>query len=106
MARTPTGTRRFRNAVKAAGLDSVAITPHVMRHTAVTKLVQSGADLATVQRISGHKTLSMVMRNTHVHGQHIDQAIGAIGRGLPEPSGNKISGAVTLNLHARQRKQP
>jgi site-specific recombinase XerD len=38
--------------VKAAGLDPELITPHVMRHTAITKLVQAGADLPTIQRIS------------------------------------------------------
>ena len=54
-----------------------------MRHTAITKLVQAGVDIPTIQRISGHKTVAMVLRYTHVHGQHIDQAIKAIGRGLP-----------------------
>jgi site-specific recombinase XerD len=52
-----------------------------MRHTAITRLVQSGADLPTIRRISGHKTRAMVLRYTHVHGQHIDRAIAAIGRG-------------------------
>jgi site-specific recombinase XerD len=51
------------------------VTPHVMRHTAITKLVQAGVDLPTVQRVSGHKTLAMVLRYTHVHGRHIDDPI-------------------------------
>lgn len=50
----------FRNAVVRAGLDPRIVTPHVMRHTAITKLVQAGVDLPTIQRISGHKTLAMV----------------------------------------------
>jgi integrase len=70
----------FRAAVIAAGLDPEKITPHTMRHTAITNLVQAGVDLPTVQRISGHKTLTMVLRYAHVHGRHIDQAIRAIGR--------------------------
>jgi site-specific recombinase XerD len=37
--------RPFSDAVKAAGLDPKLITPHVMRHTAITKLVQAGVDL-------------------------------------------------------------
>jgi hypothetical protein len=69
----------FREAVKAAGLDPETITPHVMRHTAITKLVQAGVDLPTVQRISGHRSITMVLRYTHVHGQHIDLAIQALG---------------------------
>ena len=92
-------SKPFRRVVKAAGLDPKTVTPHVMRHTAITKLVQAGVDLPTVQRISGHKTLAMVQRYTHVHGQHIDRAIRAIGRGLPELPANKIHGTVTPKLH-------
>jgi integrase len=89
----------FRNAVLRAGLDPRIVTPHVMRHTAITKLVQSGVDLPTIQSISGHKTLAMVLRYTHVHGTHVAKAIAAIGRGLPEPRANKIPGTVTQGLH-------
>lgn len=74
----------FTNAVLAAGLDPDLITPHVLRHTAITKLVQAGVDLPTIQRISGHKTISMVLRYTHVHGDHIDAAISALGGTLSE----------------------
>jgi hypothetical protein len=125
----------FRDAVKAAGLDPELITPHVMRHTAITKLVQAGVDLPTVQRISGHKTLAMVLRYAHVHGRHIDQAIQALGRKLPERPvndarvnvssfdiilsrsdsrartipqhpANKAASAITQELHTRPRRRP
>jgi integrase len=78
----------FRRAVQRTGLDDKLITPHVMRHTAITNLVKAGVDLPTIQRISGHKTLAMVLRYTHVHADHIDQAIGNIGRSLPEHDQN------------------
>ncbi|MCE8525709.1 tyrosine-type recombinase/integrase [Ruegeria pomeroyi] len=51
------------------------MTPHTLRHTAVTHLVQAGVDLPTVQRISGHKTLSMVARYAHQSGSHIEAAM-------------------------------
>jgi site-specific recombinase XerD len=79
----------FRRAVIAAELDAVSITPHVMRHTAITNLVKAGVDLPTIQKISGHKTLAMVLRYTHVHGTHIDEAIKSIGRSVPEHPVNK-----------------
>jgi integrase len=91
--------RPFRDAVVAAGLDPALITPHVMRHTAITKLVQAGVDLPTIQRISGHKAVAMVLRYAHVHGQHIDQAIRAIGRTLPELSKNETGRMITQELH-------
>ena len=91
----------FDDAVARAGLDPLLVTPHVMRHTAITKLVQAGVDIPTIQRISGHKTVAMVLRYVHVHGQHVDRAIRAIGRTLPEPQGNGRSRTVTQELHTR-----
>jgi integrase len=70
-----------------------------MRHTAITALVKAGVDLPTIQRISGHKTLTMVLRYTHVHGDHIDRAIRAIGRTIPEPAPNESENAITHELH-------
>jgi integrase len=94
----------FRRAAIRATLDPKIVTPHVMRHTAITKLVQFGVDLPTIQSISGHKTLAMVLRYTHVHGSHIDKAIAAIGRDLPEPRANKTAGTATQILHNASSK--
>jgi integrase len=91
----------FDDAVARAGLDPLLVMPHVMRHTAITKLVQAGVDIPTIQRISGHKTLAMVLRYVHVHSQHVDRAICAIGRTLPELQGNGNSRTVTQELHTR-----
>jgi len=96
--------RPFQRAVIRAGLDSRKVTPHVMRHTAITNLVQSGVDLPTIQQISGHKTLAMVLRYTHVHGRHIDQAVRALGRKLPEPRTNKVPDTVTQELHTPPKR--
>lgn len=65
----------FRRVVAAAGLDPLEVNRHVLRHTAITHLVQAGVDLPTVQRISGHKTLAMVARYSHQSGQHIAAAM-------------------------------
>ena len=97
--------RPFEEAVIRAGLDPVAVTPHVMRHTAITKLVQAGVDLPTIQRISGHKTLAMVLRYTHVHGRHIDDAIRALGRTVPKQPMNESASVVTQELHTRPRRK-
>jgi integrase len=96
----------FRDAVVRVGLDPKLVTPHVMRHTAITALVRAGVDLPTIQKISGHKTLAMVLRYAHVHGQHIDRAIEAIGRTLPELPANKTSRPITQQLHRHPRGEP
>jgi integrase len=93
---TLTGHRRdmrdaFARCVKAAGMDPRQCTPHVMRHTAITRLVKAGVDLLTVKRISGHKTTAMVEHYTHIHGAHIDDALNALDTAFP--------GAVTPELH-------
>ncbi|RCW65166.1 tyrosine-type recombinase/integrase [Pseudorhodoferax soli] len=65
----------FRTAATAAGLDPAQVVRHTLRHTAVSHLVQSGVDLPTVKRISGHKTLQMVERYAHQDGEHIQAAM-------------------------------
>jgi len=65
----------FQRVVKNAELDPKQITPHTLRHTAITHLVQAGVDLPTVKRISGHKTLIMVERYCHQNGEHIQTAM-------------------------------
>lgn len=65
----------FRQAAIDAGLDPAQVVRHTLRHTAVSHLVQSGVDLPTVKRISGHKTLQMVERYAHQNGEHIRAAM-------------------------------
>ncbi|MXO60299.1 tyrosine-type recombinase/integrase [Altererythrobacter salegens] len=65
-------------SVVRAGLDPEKVTPHVMRHTGITRLVKARVHLPTIQRISGHKTLAMVMRYVHLEDNQIDDAIAAI----------------------------
>jgi len=84
--------KAFQRAVIAAGLQPNEVTPHVMRHTAITRLVKAGVDLPTIQRISGHKTLAMVLRYVHIHGDHIDAAIARID--------NAFADVFTPELHA------
>lgn len=71
-------SEQFRRAVTRAKLDPAKVTPHVMRHTAITGLIKEGVDLPTVQRISGHKTLAMVLRYTHLSDDHIDQSVAKL----------------------------
>ena len=75
----------FRRAVSAAGMDPDIITPHVMRHTAVTRLVRAKTDIPTIMKISGHKTVAMVLRYAHVDGEHIDIAAATLGMDFAGP---------------------
>lgn len=79
----------FRRVIEAAGLNSKEVTRHALRHTAITHLVQSGVDLPTVQRISGHKTLAMVGRYSHQNGAHLQTAM------------DRLQCAITQELHRK-----
>lgn len=70
--------KQFRRVVVRAGLDPKEVVRHTLRHTAITHLVQAGVDLPTVQRISGHKTLQMVVKYSHQNGEHIKSAMDAL----------------------------
>jgi hypothetical protein len=39
-----------------------------------------------------------------IDGRHIDEAIRAIGRGLPEPTENKLADTVTPKLHTAPKR--
>jgi integrase len=90
--------KQFRRTALRAGLDPDQITPHVMRHTGITRLVQGGVDLETVRRISGHKTLSMVLKYTHISDAHIDEAIDKIAIDLSPPKTGTVESLRRKNL--------
>lgn len=91
-----TMAQQFRRAVKRAKLDPSKVTPHVLRHTAITELVMAGVDLPTIQKISGHKTLEMVLRYTQLSDAHIDASVSVLDSAFPD--------TITPDLHIAPQK--
>lgn len=62
-------TQAFRRAAKLSGVTGVCF--HSLRHTCVTRYAEKGLSTVQLQSISGHKSLAMLQRYTHIKAESI-----------------------------------
>ena len=64
-----------RGMLKQAGIDK-KISPHKLRHTDATHLLNAGAELVDIQALLGHESIATTQIDTHVGQERMEQGVG------------------------------
>ncbi|MCD7845933.1 MAG: tyrosine-type recombinase/integrase [Oscillospiraceae bacterium] len=65
------------NTLLKAGLDAEQYSPHKLRHTAATLMLQNGVDVRTLQEVLGHENLNTTQIYTHIANEELQYAAAA-----------------------------
>ncbi len=63
-----------KNAAKKAGINK-RVTPHTLRHSFATHLLEAGADIRYIQQLLGHKNLKTTQIYTHIANKDIRKLV-------------------------------
>ena len=89
---TPDAVRQaLHQAARTVGLGR-RVTPHILRHSFATHLLEQGADLRTLQVLLGHSSIRTTTRYTHISAEHIARTGSPLDRlGKDTPAGVRRS---------------
>lgn len=68
---TISSVQRNLNRVATKAKLTKHVSPHVLRHSFATHLLEAGTDIRVIQQLLGHASISTTMRYTRVTGEHL-----------------------------------
>ncbi len=80
--------KALREAAQKVGVQK-RVTPHVLRHSFATHLLEAGEDIRTIQVLLGHQSIRSTVRYTQVSKRHIGRTqspLDRLGQKEPEPT--------------------
>ena len=90
-------------AYRRAGISDIGQPTHVLRHTFASHFVMRGGSIPVLQKLLGHKNISMTMRYAHLSPEHKRQSVNLLNGLTGGDQKSSMSQIVIFSDTAKQK---